>query len=135
MNENEEDLQWQRPRSHSLPNLLYQEHEEDPFDSDGSPIKHKSNYVFNLERNFGYEIQEYIMMRREIQKRKQRLQNGELDEVSPNKSKDPRDIELSKKQLVDVSGPMIDEDINTKICDLGNGCWTHYHFVPKIQTR
>ena len=30
---------------------------------------------------------------------------------------------------------MIDEDINTKICDLGNGCWTHYHFVPKIQTR
>jgi hypothetical protein len=25
MNENEEDLQWQRPRSHSLPNLIYKE--------------------------------------------------------------------------------------------------------------
>ena len=22
-----------------------------------------------------------------------------------------------------------------KICDLGNGCWTHYHFTQRIQTR
>ena len=22
-----------------------------------------------------------------------------------------------------------------KIADLGNGCWTHYHFQPEIQTR
>lgn len=73
-------------------------------------------------------------MRREIQKRKQRLQAGEIDpeELKDNKGRDPRDIELSKKQLVDVTGPMIDETINAKICDLGNGCWTHYHFVPKI---
>lgn len=75
------------------------------------------------------------MMRRELAKRKQRLQNGELDEVKADDGKDPRDAELSKKQGVDVSGPLIDEDINAKICDLGNGCWTHYHFVPKIQTR
>ena len=73
-------------------------------------------------------------MRREIQKRKQRLQAGEIDpeELKDNKGRDPRDVELSKKQLVDVTGPMIDETINAKICDLGNGCWTHYHFVPKI---
>ena len=68
MNENEEDLQWQRPRSHSLPNLLFQSEDDDPFDSDEQPKR--SNYQFNLERNFGYEIQEYILMRREIQKRK-----------------------------------------------------------------
>ena len=37
--------------------------------------------------------------------------------------------------MVNVKGPLIDESINVKICDLGNGCWTHYHFVPKIQTR
>jgi serine/threonine protein kinase len=42
---------------------------------------------------------------------------------------------LCQKQKVNVKGPLIDEDINVKICDLGNGCWTHYHFVPKIQTR
>ena len=132
MNENEEDLQWQRPRSHSLPNLLFQNEDDDPFDSDEQPKR--SNYQFNLERNFGYEIQEYILMRREIQKRKYRLQAGEIDleELEDNKGRDPRDVELSKKQLVDVTGPMIDETINAKICDLGNGCWTHYHFVPKI---
>ena len=37
--------------------------------------------------------------------------------------------------MVNVKGPLIDEDINSKICDLGNGCWTLFHFVPKIQTR
>lgn len=38
-------------------------------------------------------------MRREIQKRKQRLQAGEIDpeELKDNKGRDPRDIELSKK--------------------------------------
>ena len=78
-------------------------------------------------------------MRRELHKRMKKLQNGEIDpednQNDPYKGKDKREIELSKKQGVNVTGPMIDEDINTKICDLGNGCWTHYHFVPKIQTR
>jgi len=32
-------------------------------------------------------------------------------------------------------GPLIDENISLKICDLGNGCWTHHHFAHKIQTR
>lgn len=26
-------------------------------------------------------------------------------------------------------GPLIDENVRVKICDLGNGCWTHYHFT------
>lgn len=29
-------------------------------------------------------------------------------------------------------GPLIDENVVVKICDLGNGCWTHYHFTQKI---
>ena len=80
------------------------------------------------------------MMRKELQKRKEKLKSGEIDpedlkEDNKYKGKDAREIELSKKQMVNVSGPMIDETINAKICDLGNGCWTHFHFVPKIQTR
>jgi hypothetical protein len=69
MNENEEDLIWQRPRSHSLPNLLFQEPVDDPFDSEDSEKGKnmiKSKYVFNLERNYAYEIQEYVLMRREM---------------------------------------------------------------------
>ncbi len=26
-------------------------------------------------------------------------------------------------------GPLIDENVKVKICDLGNGCWTHFHFT------
>jgi len=37
-------------------------------------------------------------MRKEMQKRKLRLQNGEIDPLEENDvGKDPRDIELSKK--------------------------------------
>lgn len=32
-------------------------------------------------------------------------------------------------------GALPDENIQLKICDLGNGCWTHHHFTHKIQTR
>ena len=40
MNENEEDLLWQRPRSHSLPNLLFQtDLEDDAYESDESVHK------------------------------------------------------------------------------------------------
>jgi hypothetical protein len=29
-------------------------------------------------------------------------------------------------------GPKVDESIGIKICDLGNGCWTHHHFSSEI---
>ena len=29
----------------------------------------------------------------------------------------------------------LSEDFKIKIADLGNGCWTHHHFQPEIQTR
>ena len=135
MNENEEDLRWQRPRSHSQPNLLY----VDPDTRDGEPPRSRaSNYEYKLERNFGYEIQEYFMLKKEIKKRKMQLMNGEAVDDNPesrNRELDSKQQELLKKQMVNVKGPLIDEDIDCKICDLGNGCWTHYHFVPKIQTR
>lgn len=32
-------------------------------------------------------------------------------------------------------GPKINTDVNIKLCDLGNGCWTYHHFSSEIQTR
>lgn len=29
-------------------------------------------------------------------------------------------------------GPKIDENVQVKICDMGNGCWTYHHFTPEI---
>jgi len=97
--------------------------------------------VFKVERNFNYEIQEYFALRKELRKRKFQLMNADSsqDQNTDTKSRlidqDPKQKELAKKQGVNVKGPLIDEEINCKLCDLGNGCWTHYHFVPKIQTR
>mmetsp|Transcript_1799 Transcript_1799/g.2374 ORF Transcript_1799/g.2374 Transcript_1799/m.2374 type:complete len:115 (-) Transcript_1799:1130-1474(-) len=101
--------------------------------------KQDGQYIFNLQRNFAYEIQEYIALKRQLLRKKNMLASGEEVEEDANKDpyhgKDPKTIELCKKQKVIAKGPLIDEDIDVKICDLGNGCWTHNHFVPKIQTR
>jgi len=32
-------------------------------------------------------------------------------------------------------GPKLEKDVQVKICDMGNGCWTYHHFTPEIQTR
>ena len=29
-------------------------------------------------------------------------------------------------------GPKLDENVQVKICDMGNGCWTYHHFTPEI---
>jgi hypothetical protein len=60
MNENEEDLEFNRPRSHSLPKVVYHE-QDDQFDSDlddsqDANMPQRSKYMFSLERNFAYEI-------------------------------------------------------------------------------
>jgi hypothetical protein len=56
-----------------LPGLIYREAEEE-FD-----YQQQSGYCFKIERDFGYEIQEYIQLRREIRRRKIKLLNGEID--------------------------------------------------------
>lgn len=134
--DDEEDLEFQRPRSHSLPSLQYVDF-DDQFDVKPGTNR-PSNYVFKQERNFEEELQEYFMLKREVQKRKMLVMSGEAppdEQSSACRLIDPRQKKLAEKQRVNVRGPLIDETINCKICDLGNGCWTHYHFVPKIQTR
>ena len=53
---------------------------------------------------------------------KQDLTAGLLDDDQPQKEKKKR-------------GPKVDESVQLKLCDLGNGCWTHHHFSSEIQTR
>lgn len=52
---------------------------DDPNKQNPWNLKKKSKYVFKLERDFGYEIQEYISLRRELRRRKQKLLAGELE--------------------------------------------------------
>lgn len=51
--------------------------------------------------------------------------NGLLGETEEKQSEAPEN----------KRGPKINEDVQVKICDMGNGCWTYHHFTPEIQTR
>lgn len=64
-----------------------------------------------------------------------------LEGLSENKSKEAPEetIEEMKadyeEKLNNKRGRKLDEGVMVKICDMGNGCWTHHHFTPEIQTR
>ena len=47
--------------------------------------------MFSLDRNFAYEIQEYIALKREFKKRKDKLLNGEMSLEEFNTKQDPND--------------------------------------------
>tara|TARA_B110000305_G_C19394322_1_gene616590 strand:+ start:27 stop:206 length:180 start_codon:yes stop_codon:yes gene_type:complete len=59
--------------------------------------------VYNLQRNYGYEVAEYIQLKRELSKRKNMLLKGEItaeelkQQNDPYADKDPKTVELSKK--------------------------------------
>ena len=96
----------ERLRSYSLPNMKFNPEITD--------------YQYVIERDFALEIQNYQKLKKETHIQKLRAQ-GKEDRLPLS----------SEKQR----GPLIDEHVSVKICDLGNGCWTHYHFSQRIQTR
>ena len=40
--------------------------------------------------------------------------------------------EKAEKEEELKRGPRIGDDVQVKICDMGNGCWTYHHFTPEI---
>lgn len=68
-------------------------------------------------------------------------ENKILEGLSDNKSKEAPEetVEEMKadyeEKLNNKRGRKLDEKLMVKICDMGNGCWTHHHFTPEIQTR
>ena len=98
----------------------------------------------------------------ELQQEKQNEPNPEKDKNNPTKDQGAKDSPNSlisqiekepkkSKTLVPITNPTtprarfnedahdlkvgLSEGFKIKIADLGNGCWTHYHFQPEIQTR
>jgi serine/threonine-protein kinase SRPK3 len=52
----------------------------------------------------------------------------EIQNYFDSRTKRPKKLPENMHQR----GPLASEDIKLKICDLGNGCWTHHHFTTKI---
>mmetsp|Transcript_15662 Transcript_15662/g.21203 ORF Transcript_15662/g.21203 Transcript_15662/m.21203 type:complete len:272 (-) Transcript_15662:1036-1851(-) len=55
--------------------------------------------------------------------------NGELS--GEKEAADSANQEDGGKQE-NKRGPKIGDDVQVKICDMGNGCWTYHHFTPEI---
>lgn len=70
---------------------------------------------------------------------KDKQDNKILDDLKNEKvTKPEQSIEEMKKEFQDLQskrGRKLDNKVMVKICDMGNGCWTHHHFTPEIQTR
>jgi len=71
------------------------------------------------------------------------IDTSEAKKKTPEKQdtaekKNEQTVEEMKAEYAELHnkrGRKIDETVMVKICDMGNGCWTHHHFTPEIQTR
>ena len=116
--------------------------------------RHKKRW----ERMTENEKQKYQLARESLELRLQHQRNSTLSndpnvqmEISktsnePPKVEDELAIIESSPQEKEEQKVLYNEDVfdlktglrpnfKLKIADLGNGCWTHYHFQPEIQTR
>jgi len=63
---------------------------------------------------------------------------GDKNEESEKEEKEKKEEESAQKSneaaadIFSKRGRKLDETVMVKICDLGNGCWTHHHFTPEI---
>ena len=73
----------------------------------------QGGWHLNMTRDFNTEVQEY-------------LEGKQLQ--SQIKAKKKQKLEMQAKNMHE-RGPLATENIMLKICDLGNGCWTHHHFT------
>ena len=112
----------ERPTFQSVPKLNYSL-EDDDFTSDFD-IKEYSQklQIYQREKN---KILHDVDYRNELIKKKKLFEKGLEDE----------DQLKSGQKLNQKRGPGIDENVNVKVVDLGNACWTHHHFSTEIQTR
>lgn len=70
-------------------------------------------------------------MRRDFQNEVETFLTLKKQRASRRHARMKKKAELREKNMHE-RGPLIGEDISLKICDLGNGCWTHHHFTSKI---
>lgn len=73
-------------------------------------------WQYVMTRNFREEVETYLAMRKKRIAEKKKRASDKADQEQKEKGMHER-------------GPLAREDIMLKICDLGNGCWTHHHFT------
>ena len=59
---------------------------------------------------------------------------GQFDDLLGTSAENKEKSQEAQDQKEEESkrGPKIGNDVQVKICDMGNGCWTYHHFTPEI---
>jgi serine/threonine-protein kinase SRPK3 len=77
-------------------------------------------------------------LKNRLKKHKKRLKRVKVKILKEEKEKPKNEVVKKLEQVIDVKllkKGGLKQNFNIKIADLGNGCWTHHHFQPEIQTR
>lgn len=92
---------------------------------DSVPTHFKSHIKGKIQTSmfFSKEQNKINKRKKKNQKKKKKVKDGKKDDEENKESEDN-----------DKEGP-IDENVQVKICDFGNGCWIDHHFTSTIQTR
>ena len=114
----------ERPKVQSVPKYYFNP-ENSEFCVDFDLTEYQENIQNYIEER--KKINFDINYKNELVKRTKLLEN-ELNENKDENSEKKFMLNLNRKQG-------IDENVNVKICDLGNACWINHHFSTEIQTR
>ena len=76
----------------------------------------------------------YSKEQNKINKRKKKNQKKKKKSKDDKDSKDNKENKKDEEEEEKDDG-LIDESVQVKICDFGNGCWIDHHFTSTIQTR
>ncbi len=116
----------ERPKIQSVPRYI-----QDMDDSD------EGEYDFDIgdySRKLQYYIKEKTRIKNDLDYRNDLIEKKKLLETAADE-KEKINILKNANDRGKKRGPGLDENVNVKICDMGNACWFHHHFSTEIQTR
>ena len=94
-------------------------------------ISLRSNWTKKNKQRVKKKLKNELLKLGESERHLAQLSPFEHAQASPTVS--PNHIDFRSNPAFLKSG--LTDDFRIKIADLGNGCWTHHHFQPEIQTR
>jgi len=116
----------ERPKIQSVPRYI-----QDMDDSE------EGEYEFDIS-DYSRKLQSYIKektrIKNDIEYRNDLFEKKKLLETATDE-KEKINILKNANDRGKKRGPGLDENVNVKICDMGNACWFHHHFSTEIQTR
>lgn len=89
--------------------------------------KVQESQFFSKEQNEINKRRKKNLKKKKKRKEKKATENGAKE--------DGKDDNTEKDNASEKPDGPIGEDVQVKICDFGNGCWTDHHYTSTIQTR